>query len=220
MVRARSALFSAVLAVACRFEPGHVALRDGDVDGPEADGPADPIDGAADASPADAIDAGPCSNYPAALGGSRYRVGTGPLDWFAARADCEADGAHLAFVNDASENSFIAGIGGSHLWIGLTDHDTENSFLWMSGDTTTAFASWESGQPNNSGNAQDCVELNTGGIWNDKDCRDSGPWVCECDSEVEATPPTWCDTTLEGDCGQCGVTCPGSSTCTVSQTCT
>lgn len=160
----------------------------------------DPI---SDASPACA------PSYELANGSSRYRRGA-DLSWTEAEADCEADGGHLVVIDDAAENAFVrAQAAGSLLWIGLSDHLTEGTMRWVTGEPVT-FEDFETGQPNNNLGTEDCVVL-TDDEWNDTECRRDFAYLCECDGRPVAA--TSCDTDSATDCGECGTVCPIGSSC-------
>lgn len=67
--------------------------------------------------------------------------------------------AHLATVNDADENSWIAntfrpltGADDPQLWIGFNDAANEGEFVWCNGESAT-FSDWYPGEPSNTTNA-------------------------------------------------------------------
>src|ERR1041385_1362917 len=77
-------------------------------------------------------------------------------DWTDAEAAAVSMGGHLATVNDAAENDWLAStfsnFGGQPraLWIGLNDAAEEGVFVWSSGEAVT-YTHWEEGQPDNGG---------------------------------------------------------------------
>ncbi len=115
--------------------------------------------------------------------GRRYRTVTAAADWLSAEAACVVDEAHLAVINNGTENTYVRGLISGDFWIGFHDMNTEDSFEWVTGAPVT-FTKWSSEQPNNSGN-QDCVEItNTAGEWNDAPCDELMPYVCECGPDI------------------------------------
>ena len=65
----------------------------------------------------------------------------------------------------------------SEVWFGYYDFLEEGVFLWDS--TPSSYTNWGSGEPNNSGN-EDCAEMRLDtGQWNDKECDEPRPFVCE-----------------------------------------
>ena len=88
-----------------------------------------------------------------------YCSDTNNWTWAEAKAEAEANGGHLAIVEDIAENDFIQdGIIADYAWIGLSDHETEGTFKWINGDDLT-FSNWNSGEPNNGGGVEDYVRL-------------------------------------------------------------
>ena len=82
-------------------------------------------------------------------------------------------------INDQAENDWIRdnflGIGvqkSNRLWIGFNDALTEGNFVWSSGEITTGYTNWATGEPNNNLNSSPEGEDYTGmwfanGEWND-----------------------------------------------------
>ena len=110
---------------------------------------------------------------------SPYLVCSGVLTWAAAADACAVFGLHLVTINDAAENSLVASLLSETAWIGFSDLDAEGSFTWQDGSPVT-FTSWSSGEPNDS-NGEDCTHTNwsSPGLWNDLDCGNTEPFVCE-----------------------------------------
>lgn len=94
-------------------------------------------------------------------GHTYYVLGT-PSTWAQAEAWAVQLGGHLATINDATEQSFAAGLRGTsglddpHLWIGLHDPDADgeagtdgssSQWVWVSGETST-YRNWGGGEPN------------------------------------------------------------------------
>ena len=72
--------------------------------------------------------------------------------------------------------------GKPYLWIGLyRDPKNERRWLWVDG-STAYFTSWDTGQPDNFGSNEDCVEFRMKSEkWNDKECYCSLPYIFEID---------------------------------------
>jgi len=87
------------------------------------------------------------------------------VGWEAAERLAQAVGGHLATINDAGENEYVAAAtrGG---WIGATDRFDEGNFTWVSGDTST-YTHWAGGEPNNAGGNEDYATMRSNGEWND-----------------------------------------------------
>ena len=102
-------------------------------------------------------------------GGHWYTVSNSGMGWPDAEAYAQGMGGHLATINDAAEQDWLAQ-NFSNVWIGLTDQTTEGTFLWSSGQAAS-YTNWASGQPNDyddewSGEA-DAAALRGDGTWAD-----------------------------------------------------
>ena len=53
--------------------------------------------------------------------------------------------------------------------MGLIDINNDNTFVWTDGSSST-YRFWSSGQPDNSGGAEDCVGTWIDEHWNDYPC--------------------------------------------------
>ncbi len=106
--------------------------------------------------------------YMGSLGGSHYYCSNEPALWADAQATSVANGGHLAIINNAQENSFLAGLLTiQSAYIGLSDSSTEGTFQWVDG-SGLSYTNWYPGQPNNYQDFQDFVELLADGQWNDQ----------------------------------------------------
>ena len=118
--------------------------------------------------------------------GGCFKVHSNPLDWNSAKSACEALGSSLAVPNSKAKSREFpqllksAGASKLYLWIGLyRDPKNERRWLWVDG-STAYFTSWDTGQPDNFGSYEDCVELRMKSEkWNDKSCSDRLPYICE-----------------------------------------
>ncbi|HCP47102.1 MAG TPA: hypothetical protein DIU15_13735 [Deltaproteobacteria bacterium] len=93
-------------------------------------------------------------------GGSYFAVCPMSRTWADADATCQAAGYDgLATILNSTESAYIgtltAPITGWHFWIGYTDMDIENTWLWTSG-LSALFTNWASTQPAGAG---DCAWL-------------------------------------------------------------
>ncbi len=126
-----------------------------------------------------AIDARPCAGGNAAQvgpDGSCFVHVTTPVTYIAARQGCMAMNAHLAYLKDASLDTFAEQfVGTTNTWIGGNDLVTENAFQWDDG-TAFQFTAWGTGEPNNGNNngyQEDCVIIagaKVGKRWDDRPC--------------------------------------------------
>ncbi len=112
---------------------------------------------------------------------STYRIVSTSRTWLAAETACEADGAHLAVIDDAAENMQLVTSAPSMAWFGTSDRITEGTFLVVVGGPA-AYTNWQLGAPTN--DAEDCVQLRSNGFWEDGDCNANFPSVCECDGRA------------------------------------
>ena len=99
-----------------------------------------------------------------------YFTDTG-ISWQDARLECVSRGYDLATITSSTEYTLLYNLAtsGTRCWIGLNDIDTEGTFLWADG-SSSSYRSWSSSQPNNFGGNQDCVETFGSQYWNDAGC--------------------------------------------------
>lgn len=114
--------------------------------------------------------------------GHFYRL-TAQMSWTAAKAQAEAWGGHLATVNDAAENMWIANtfrVAASDLFIGANDIAAEGAWVWdqngvnfwngaVAGTPVPGvYSNWNANEPNNAGENEDVgTILTSSGLWND-----------------------------------------------------
>jgi Lectin C-type domain len=148
---------------------------------------APPPDAMVDAAPPDATPAPPPLACPDDYQvdpqtGSAYRLGWLLKRWRAAERDCEDDGPgiHLAIVDDEAELASVSALAGVlPAWVGVSDRVDEDRFLGVDGRAPD-FMPWDTGEPNDSGFGEDCVELRRSSF-NDLPCAVPQRYVCECD---------------------------------------
>ncbi|MFO0559442.1 MAG: lectin-like protein [Polyangiales bacterium] len=110
--------------------------------------------------------------------GSCYRREEAANTYDAMRSLCEMSGDRLAIFSDAAQWNAIRPMlidGRSSVWIGATDSASEGSWVWSDG-SPLSFTNWAAGEPNNAGD-EDCAEA--GSQWNDLNCGDSRPALCQ-----------------------------------------
>ena len=112
--------------------------------------------------------------------GKKYTV-IAANTWGGAEAQAVAMGGHLARIDNAAENAFVAGLiaGLPSAWIGGTDEISEGDWRWSDGNSpfwaglaggspvNGAFTSWNGGEPNDAGGNEDYAEMSPTGGWND-----------------------------------------------------
>ncbi|KAM7430200.1 hypothetical protein ABFA07_019055 [Porites harrisoni] len=114
-----------------------------------------------------------------------YRKVSSCDSWSGSQGKCSVLGANLPSIHNQEENVYVQNLhGGEHSWLGLTDINSEGTFVWSDG-TSFNFHYWASHQPNNFRN-EDCVH--TLGFlrgheykWNDVNCSDCHKFTCKKD---------------------------------------
>lgn len=121
------------------------------------------------------------------MGSSCYRTSLEKMSWYEAKEDCQAQGGYLAELTSPEEeaniNEFINH--NDHFWIGLTDEDTEGTFIWQESHEELVYTHWKPGQPNNLFGVEDCVFIDRHGEgWNDADCYKPSYGLCETEDKL------------------------------------
>ena len=86
-------------------------------------------------------------------------------------------------INFRAENQAIGIHSSHHMLIGL-HRDPKHQSRWL--NSRPIFTNWYSGEPNNSGGREACVELYTqtrGLKWNDLECTGPRRYICETSDE-------------------------------------
>ena len=94
----------------------------------------------------------------------------------------QALGLQLASVQSAAENALLTtAASGHYVWIGGTDAASEGTWVWSPSNTPLSYTNWGTGQPDDWGNIEHCLEVNYGGPgkWNDYTCGRSLNYVCQ-----------------------------------------
>lgn len=146
------------------------------------------------ASRADALPVlGPTGNY--------YEFVATPLEWSDALAAAASQSylgfpGHLVTITSEAENQFVEDLAPdefSSLWIAASDLAAEGTWRWVAGPeagqvfwldgTTTTYANWANGEPNDVGLGEDYGEMYAAsGTWNDIQgplVQDRRPYVVE-----------------------------------------
>ncbi|XP_048017264.1 ladderlectin-like [Megalobrama amblycephala] len=105
--------------------------------------------------------------------------------WITAERNCQSLGAHLASVHNKPENDFLLGLlpsSSTQTWSGAHDGEQDAQWLWTDG-TVIDYTNWCSGEPNNFGGPENCVEINwtSGRCWNDARCSTQMGYICVTD---------------------------------------
>ncbi|XP_067323074.1 pulmonary surfactant-associated protein D-like [Anolis sagrei] len=94
---------------------------------------------------------------------------------------CQQAGGQLASPRNSAENTAIKDIVVLYqksAFLGITDIQTEGTFRYLNGETIV-YSNWQTGEPNNDHNQEDCVEVYVSGKWNDKSCGEKKLIICE-----------------------------------------
>ncbi|XP_072174986.1 echinoidin-like [Diadema setosum] len=150
--------------------------------------------------------AGACCCPPmwTAFQGTCYRYFSGQrLTWQEAETQCQlfttqcwdknattSQLGHLVSIHSQAEMDFLIALfesvrnkrvtGRQMVWIGLNDLATEGTFVWSDGSDVD-YTPWHTDQPNDYGNAQDCVEFGVEYTykWNDLRCDPIDVWIVD-----------------------------------------
>ncbi len=153
------------------------------------------------------IDQYGCQCDPFRIGDVAYTLCTDkPMNWIDARRFCQAQGGDLAIIRDeptdlalwqrvVDTENFNAG--DATVWIGMSDLEEEGVMRWVDGtpvpgggDPIEGYSRWNSDEPNDHIDGEDCGEL-YGGAWNDRHCTRQGVFICEVD--LGQLPRSSCD---------------------------
>ncbi|XP_071136766.1 galactose-specific lectin nattectin-like [Mytilus edulis] len=115
------------------------------------------------------------------FGNNCYYISNVANSWNDSEVTCIKNGSMLAEVKSSCENDFLkTKVNGSlEYWIGGTDIQNENLWIWSSSETKLTFFDWSPNQPNNYYGGQHCLEFNYKSAWNDKECALLRPFICE-----------------------------------------
>lgn len=102
------------------------------------------------------------------------------LNWYGASIRCHDLGGRLVELETETEMKYIVDIidKENNVWIGASDDDIEGSWVWSSSQKAVDVVTWQSGQPNNLGGNQDCMEIGLLKM-NDENCFEENLYVCE-----------------------------------------
>ncbi|KAM8737848.1 uncharacterized protein AB9X84_022765 isoform 1-T1 [Acanthopagrus schlegelii] len=120
-------------------------------------------------------------------------------NWPDSRADCIRRGADLIVIDSMEEQRFVSGsignmrgtqdILGNSFWIGLSDTETEGTWVWINNVTEVERRYWMDGEPNNAHrHGEDCATAvySPSNPWktrNDINCKSyQRHWICEMTS--------------------------------------
>ena len=114
------------------------------------------------------------------FGGICYSTSQTCKNWTEAQKTCQSYSANLISVRNQEENVYIQHrLNGAKGWIGLSDRDTEGTFVWADNKLSN-FTYWAKNQPNNFNN-EDCVHtlgVRHSFMWNDVSCDTCHNYTC------------------------------------------
>ncbi|KAJ8377327.1 hypothetical protein AAFF_G00261120 [Aldrovandia affinis] len=115
-----------------------------------------------------------------------YYFSTVMKSWNDSRSDCLKQGADLVIIESKEEQDFIYKHTGGAYWIGLSDSETEGTWLWVDGTPLQKDkAFWARGQPDEYYGSEDCAAAwwwQQGAGWVDGRCHVLLRSVCETDA--------------------------------------
>lgn len=103
--------------------------------------------------------------------GKIYAVYEDVNSWTEAKEFCEARGGNLAAITTKAEQTYITSLLNSNsvaqYWIGAT-RGSSDTYSWVTSETF-AYNNWNTGEPNNYGETENCAVMLSNGKWNDED---------------------------------------------------
>uniref|UniRef100_A0A3Q2HFG6 Surfactant protein D n=1 Tax=Equus caballus TaxID=9796 RepID=A0A3Q2HFG6_HORSE len=115
------------------------------------------------------------------VGEKIFKTGGFEKSFEEAQQVCTQAGGQLASPRSAAENEALQQLVTAQnkiAFLSMTDATTEGKFTYPTGETLV-YSNWAPGEPNNNGEAENCVEIFTNGKWNDKNCKEQRLVICE-----------------------------------------
>ncbi|XP_049646343.1 pulmonary surfactant-associated protein D [Suncus etruscus] len=115
------------------------------------------------------------------VGKKIFKSGSFEKTFQEAQQVCIQAGGHLPSPRSVTENEALQQIvtaENKSAFLSMTDIKTEGKFTYPTGEPL-AYANWAPGEPNNNGQAENCVEIFGNGKWNDKSCGEKRLVICE-----------------------------------------
>ncbi|XP_065141192.2 galactose-specific lectin nattectin-like [Paramisgurnus dabryanus] len=111
-----------------------------------------------------------------------YKFFSESVDWVTAEKNCQSVDANLASVRNTVQNNFLLSLlvpADTRAWIGGHDAEVEGQWLWAEGSQFD-LTNWCSGQPDNGGGVEHCLEINYDNkrCWNDQPCSFKMSYIC------------------------------------------
>lgn len=116
------------------------------------------------------------------LGESCYKVHTSPNTWDVTAEKCLDLNSNFVDITSSEENVFVASLVATanfdRAWIGLSDRQQENRFIWTDGSYSD-FENWGTIEPNGN-TSENCVFIDSNSFeWADVGCNNSYRSICE-----------------------------------------
>lgn len=132
--------------------------------------------------------------------GKTYRVYGELLSWDQAQEAASNAGFRMLRLESEREDQFVndwlmAESSEKHYWFGASDAASEGSWVWgrdlapffsVGAEPTGVFVAWASGEPNNSGDGENCgvIKPSPERGWYDRPCREMHQVVLEADATM------------------------------------
>ena len=123
-----------------------------------------------------------CPPYWSLFRESCYKVHTSPNTWDVAAKKCLDLNSKFVDITNTEENAFVATLVATpdfdRAWIGLSDRQQENLFIWTEGSDSD-FENWGPFEPNGN-TSENCVFIDRNNYeWADVGCNNSYRSICE-----------------------------------------
>nr|XP_054752325.1 uncharacterized protein LOC129257911 [Lytechinus pictus] len=133
------------------------------------------------------------TGYDYFLGESCYSIMPASLSWVEARDQCisgVAEDADLVNIETMEENEYLGSMlpASGDYWIGLYDVVEEGEFLWTYECVRPPYRNWDGGDHPKDPN-ENCVTMNTTGLWNDANCSSPVGYICEATARSLGSDP-------------------------------
>ena len=128
-----------------------------------------------------------CPTAATFIGGKKTCWVDKPANFGDAKKGCAKLGGTLAMLKAAEESDQLTKAMGqrfpvTELWVGLNELAAEGTWLWTTG-APIAFSNWKHEEPNGYRGNEHCTELFAHSWqWNDLDCSERLPFVCQSSS--------------------------------------
>ncbi|XP_068128370.1 hepatic lectin-like [Hyperolius riggenbachi] len=126
-----------------------------------------------------------CSSGWKQIGLSCYYFSLESVTGLEAVDKCQSIQSQLLVLRDKAEmDLLLQETRGKSFWIGLRRFKSmwnNDMWQWVDG-TTPTFTNWRTGEPNNAGGIEDCVEMKSES-WNDVNCAETKNYICKINEQ-------------------------------------